>query len=228
MGRKKSKTLGFFALQAGFGGFREEDVSELEEALGHPITPELRTELQNEISGWLMRFGDYRRLGYGAKERRLVASAQRAAAQLHLCLRELGELADAGLDHFTYAQRITNDQFMAVLSKLDQFESNLERLVDDKEIDVGAIQIQMLGSVLVSFGIDVTVSTKNYVTTYNPSAFTRFVDRLWCVEPRLRMFHPRGADYWDGLSQWIGIQLRKPDTSSALANVKLLRRAKLK
>ena len=42
MGRKKERRLDVFALQPGFGGFRREDIENLEEVLGHEISEELK------------------------------------------------------------------------------------------------------------------------------------------------------------------------------------------
>ena len=76
--------------------------------------------------------------------------------------------------------------------------------------------------------VGVTVTNNNYHTTFTPSPFTRFVDALWRIEPRLIVFQPRAADYWNSLSQWIGHQLREEDGLKAVENLKLIRRRKLK
>lgn len=227
MGRKKRDTLASFAVQPALDPISQEDFRALEEALECEIGDAFRSDLEGQLRGWLSYFGNYKSYGYGARERRLVASAEQAAAKLHRCLSDLGELADAGLDHFTYAQRITNEQLLAVLASLDGLGAQLDGLVG-AEIDVAAIQMHLLQDVVEDHGVPVTVSTKNYVTTFRPSPFTRFVDQLWTLDPRLRVFEPKAADYWDSLSQWIGQQLRKPDALSAIDKLKLLSRPKLK
>lgn len=226
MGRKKGENLGVFSMKPGFGGFGQQDVEDLKDALGQEISEEFRIELEGEISGWLMRFGDYGSLGYGARERKLISSAQKAGAKLYAHLCDLGELGALGVEDIAYAQGVTADEFMAVLSNIKELRANIDQF-NGVEFDVAAIQIQMLRDILKYFGFRVTYSTKNYVTRFNPSAFTRFVATLWRVEPRLRMFEPSGEDDWNSLSQWIGHQLRKPDAVSAVGDLVLLRRRKL-
>ena len=88
MGRRK-RSIGIFPMREGFSGFTGEDVAQLEAALNEQISSELCRYLEEEMSGWLMRFDGYRALDWGADEKRLSKKVEKSAGNL---LNALGEL----------------------------------------------------------------------------------------------------------------------------------------
>ena len=223
MGRRK-RSIGIFPMREGFSGFTGEDVAQLEAALNEQISSELCRYLEEEMSGWLMRFDGYRALDWGAGEKRLSKKVEKSAGNLLNALGELGPIATVALDHFAYRHSVENGAFLSVLGSMNEMTEYLEG-ESGPAFNAAAIQIHVLSNVLKEHGITVTVTNDNYVTKFTPSPFVRFIDTLWEIEPRLRLFNPVSGFKYSALSQWVNERLREEPEIEKLV---MQRRPKLK
>ena len=207
MGRRK-RSIGIFQIREGFSGFTAEDVAQLEAALDEQISSELCRYLEEEMSGWLMRFDGYRALDWGADEKRLSKKVEKSARDLLDALGELGPIGTVALDHVAHRHRVNNEAFFSVLGSMSEMTEYLEGM-SGSAINAAAIQIHALSNVLKEHGITATVTNDNYVTKFTPSPFVRFIDTLWEIEPRLRLFTPVSGRKYSALSQWVNERFRE-------------------
>ena len=222
MARRK-QSLGFYPWSEGLAPPGEEHIAAIREILGHEMAEQFFTDLFGEIDGWLCRFGCFYDLRYGAEERRLAQSVRNSAQKLRSGLEALGEIGEVVLDEYAYPQGVSNPRFLAILAGIEEVVDFLDEM-SGEEVNAAAMQVQAIAGVLRHHGIRETVSHVTRPTQFEPSPFTRLVDHIWKIDPRLRLYHPKSLDYWPNFSQWLSARLAEKADFNTL---KLLKRPKL-